>query len=121
MIAAERERQVNVEGWTPEHDSEHDSGEMALAAACYASPVPIKAEVDIPCGCREACCHHIFGLIGTDWRDPWPWDKAWDKRNKHPRIKQLVIAGALIAAEIDRLQRLAQADKSRTKQERVTI
>lgn len=35
-IAAERQRQIEVEGWTPNHDDEHDRGEMANAAACYA-------------------------------------------------------------------------------------
>lgn len=30
-IAAERERQKSVEGWTPEHDDEHVGSEMARA------------------------------------------------------------------------------------------
>ena len=38
LIAAERQRQVDVEGWTPAHDDEHDEGELAIAAACYAAP-----------------------------------------------------------------------------------
>ena len=37
MIAAERRRQVEKEGWTAEHDSGHPSGELAMAAACYAT------------------------------------------------------------------------------------
>lgn len=36
LIAAERKRQVESEGWTPEHDDQHDSDEMAMAAAVYA-------------------------------------------------------------------------------------
>ncbi|MFW6155839.1 MAG: hypothetical protein ACOC7J_00855 [Armatimonadota bacterium] len=35
LIAAERERQIREEGWTPEHDDEHDAGELADAAASY--------------------------------------------------------------------------------------
>lgn len=35
-IAAERKRQVEVEGWTSIHDDGHGKGEMAAAAACYA-------------------------------------------------------------------------------------
>ncbi len=38
-VLAERQRQVLQEGWTPEHDDTHSSGEMAGAAACYARHV----------------------------------------------------------------------------------
>ena len=38
LIQEERTRQVQEEGWTPEHDEEHGDGELALAAACYAIP-----------------------------------------------------------------------------------
>ncbi|WAJ27589.1 Lar family restriction alleviation protein [Antarcticirhabdus aurantiaca] len=34
-VLAERRRQVEAEGWTPEHDDQHEGGEIALAAACY--------------------------------------------------------------------------------------
>jgi len=34
LIAAERRRQIEAEGWTPEHDDEHTRGQIALAAAC---------------------------------------------------------------------------------------
>lgn len=37
-VAAERERQKAVEGWTPEHDDKHNAGQLGLAAACYAAP-----------------------------------------------------------------------------------
>jgi hypothetical protein len=84
-IAAERQRQVEREGWTPEHDDEHVAGEMAWAAVCYTAPYPVRHE--------------------TSGRDPWPWEPKWDKRGEHNRIRQLEIAGALIAAEIDRLLR----------------
>mgnify|MGYP001596539848 CR=1 FL=1 len=108
-IAAERQRQMEVEGWTPEHDAQHTSGELAMAAALYAAPVDLFE-------------------IGKDHRgydvfyDRWPWKdivshprdemgpgrevNAWDKRKKHSRLRRLEIAGALIAAEIDRLERL---------------
>lgn len=107
-IAAERERQVTAEGWTPDHDDQHQECELAIAAACYAAPYSIKADVCrlVPCGCREAICEHFGGSVERrGWQDPWPWDEEWDKRGKHNRIKSLAIAGALIAAEIDRLLR----------------
>jgi hypothetical protein len=95
LIAAERKRQIEKEGWTPEHDSEHQRGEMAIAAACYAVE-STDAEVRYP-----------YFDDGTDSENDrgWPWEVAWDKRKKHDRLKQLIIAGALIAAEIDRLNR----------------
>jgi glucose/arabinose dehydrogenase len=36
LIAAERQRQVSQEGWTPEHDDTHTDGSLAGAAACLA-------------------------------------------------------------------------------------
>ena len=104
LITEERERQVSQEGWTPEHDDEHEGNQIAMAAACYAAPVSLRAEIEVPCNCREAMCPHS-AFPPTRWVDAWPWDKKFDKRHKHDRLRQLVIAGALIAAEIDRLQR----------------
>ena len=101
LIVAERRRQIEKEGWTAEHDDEHDGGELAWAAVCYAAPDMVYAADNI-----EA------DETGVDLRlrDPWPWDETWDKRKKHGRknrgrIRQLQIAGALIAAELDRLLR----------------
>jgi hypothetical protein len=36
MIAAERRRQIEVEGWTTAHDREHGPDSLKQAAACYA-------------------------------------------------------------------------------------
>lgn len=88
MIAAERKRQLEKEGWSEMHDDDHVLGEMAITAACYAAN-GTAAEVTVNGG------------------DAFPWGSCHDKRRKHGRIRQLVIAGALIAAEIDRLQRSA--------------
>lgn len=87
-ISAERARQIGEEGWSPEHDDEHADGQMAWAAVCYAAPGKVYR-------------------VGSRPYDPWPWAERWDKRTEHDRIRQLTIAGALIAAEIDRLQRAA--------------
>jgi hypothetical protein len=38
-IAAERQRQVDDEGWTPEHDDTHTQGELAGMASWYAQPI----------------------------------------------------------------------------------
>lgn len=87
-IAAERERQKSVEGWTPEHDAEHDDGAMAAAASCYAW---VAALSDI----------RRNSNAGQRVPDEWPWDAEWWKPKD--RIRDLERAGALIAAEIDRL------------------
>lgn len=97
LIAAERKRQVEVEGWTPEHDDEHVEGEMAGAAAAYA----IAAQRDIAEGpLREG---HLRPC-GQTWR----WSNEWWKPTT--ALRNLVKAGALIAAEIDRLYRAGRAD-----------
>ena len=92
LIAAERRRQVRVEGWTAGHDDEHEEGELARAAACYAMPPAT----------REMAKGQYFKIRTA----VWPWDQEWWKPTPNDRVRELVKAGALIAAEIDRLQRL---------------
>jgi hypothetical protein len=99
-VAAERERQRSVEGWTPEHDDKYDPGELATAATCYvlnaacvlspANGTPMEMDEDQ---------HGGLSLDGI-W---WPWDRRWWKPST-PR-RDLVKAGALILAEIERLDR----------------
>jgi hypothetical protein len=89
LIAAERRRQVDEEGWTPEHDDEHINGELTSAARCYSIVYTPKSPPP-------------FG--GYAW---WPWEQRWWKPGN--RIENLVKAGALIAAEIDRLKRRSDA------------
>ena len=98
-IAAERQRQLEEEGWTPEHDDQHTDDSLALVAALYAAPVPIYSADLI----KDDDGRVLF--FGFD--DPWPttWDASFDKRLDHDRRRRLVIAGALIAADIDRLDR----------------
>lgn len=90
LIAAERLRQVSAEGWTPEHDDEHAGGSLVEAAVAYAR------YGDTPRFNRE---------VNSNYGPPacWPWHPSWWKPAS--RIRSLVKAGALIAAEIDRLIR----------------
>jgi hypothetical protein len=90
LIAAERERQVSVEGWTPEHDDKHDSGSLVAAAVTYA----LEATYDGPSG------------KGQWFKKFWCFEDRWFKPSGD-KIRDLVKSGALIVAEIDRLQRLA--------------
>jgi hypothetical protein len=105
LIAAERQRQIDKEGWSPKHDDEHQDGELAVAAACYAIAEEdgyVVLSVDrkyVDADDVEDCVPLYEG------QDAWPWEEEDDKRRKHDRLRRLVIAGALIAAEIDRMQR----------------
>ena len=86
LIAAERRRQIEAEGWTPEHDAEHWDDDLARAAVCYALPSSERP------------------LHREDPPRPWPWLRSAWKPCPDDRVRELVKAGALIAAEIDRLQ-----------------
>ncbi|MDU7096890.1 MAG: ead/Ea22-like family protein [Enterobacter sp.] len=83
-VVAERQRQQSVEGWTPEHDNAYQNSELADAAACYAI--------------------HAHNQ-GFSTPAHWPWSHDWWKQSGARR--DLVKAGALILAEIERIDRAA--------------
>ncbi len=89
-VQAERRRQIEAEGWTPEHDDEHSHGQMARAAACYA-----LAGSSAP---NDGTAALLVSLA-------WPWDEQWWKPTSARR--DLVKACALALAEIERLDRAA--------------
>lgn len=95
-VMAERERQKNVEGWTEVHDDCHYDGELGLAAACYAA---------YPHEVRALRVRGVCQTIRKTWGSAWPWQKKWWKPKTHR--ENLVRAGALILAEIERLDRKA--------------
>jgi hypothetical protein len=99
MITAERERQIDDEGWDDEHDDRHTDGELARAAICYTANA-LGVEV------KEVGTAQRFTVGNL-----WPWSEDWDKRDKHDDLRSLTIAGALIAAEIDRRLRERDAPK----------
>ncbi|MBC3253532.1 hypothetical protein H8I91_25020 [Serratia fonticola] len=89
-VIAERQRQISAEGWTPEHDDEHDNNELAFAAGCYA----------IYAGATKR------RFPDGEYAPPeWPWNANFWKPSTVRR--DLVKAGALILAEIERLDRAA--------------
>lgn len=92
-VLEERLRQISAEGWTPAHDDQHTSGDLARAAGLYAS--------------NAGTAMH-FGTADTSICDTapygWPWDESWWKPTTARR--DLVKAAALILAEIERMDRL---------------
>jgi hypothetical protein len=85
-VLAERHRQVCAEGWTPEHDDSHEEGHMATAGGLYA---------------QYAFCSRELMVLEPPM--PWPWHDSWWKPTD-PR-RNLIKAGALILAEIERIDR----------------
>lgn len=95
-LLTERVRQQDVEGWTYDHDDAHDMGEMAQAAACYALTPSL-----------------LGWLFGKNhfWEGFWPWSREWWKPTN--RRRDLVKSGALIIAEIERIDRLGEKENSK--------
>lgn len=93
-IAAERKRQIEMERWTPKHDDEHDRGQIAAAAGCYA---------------LEGSCADIDSRFPRDELPDgtpraWPWEpESWKPKD---RRRNLIRAAALLVAEIERLDRV---------------
>ena len=91
LIAAERRRQVEVEGFNAAHDDAHGRAELLRAAETYArfgtpDAEPLHPTDGVPMG--------------------WPWAATlWKPRG---RLENLVRAGALAQAEVARLRRSGQ-------------
>jgi hypothetical protein len=92
MIMLERSRQIVQERWTPGHDDTFDQGELACAGASYAMAASVQSSHNAQ-----------LAQLAKPPRQ-WPYENKWWKPTADP-IRNLVKAGALIAAEIDRLQR----------------
>jgi hypothetical protein len=94
-IAAERKRQIEVEGWTPEHDNCHSGGQLSTAARAYLAHAAHYTGTE------------AVGYVLSEPPSYWPWERSWWKPKNIRR--DLVRAAALIAAEIDRIDRASQA------------
>lgn len=91
----ERARQVSVEGYDEGHDDGYRNGQLGKAAACYAIVASSPPDRDaFPAG-------HPPSL--------WPWDpEHW--KPKDP-ASDLVRAGALLVAELERRLRAEARDR----------
>lgn len=95
-IATERARQIVI-GYAVIHDDQHVEGELAIAASCYADLAACLAV-----GAKtEEMREMYFGRT----RIAWPFEEESFAPSDDP-IRNLEKAGALIAAEIDRIERL---------------
>lgn len=101
MIADERSRQIEVEGYDSVHDDMHEDGELTSAAESYLLAANYCTEV------RSKS--QIKRMLASPPRF-WMWEASAWKPSEDP-IRNLVKAGALIAAEIDRLIRAKKNGK----------
>ncbi|HHS9692473.1 TPA: hypothetical protein ACTW9J_002774 [Klebsiella michiganensis] len=95
-VLAERQRQVTAEGWSSKHDDQYKNTELAFAASCYAFHAA-AASWDLEDDGIPYDSHPV--------PKQWPWDPSWWKPTDARR--DLVKAGALILAEIERIDRAA--------------
>ena len=101
LIAKERSRQISEEGYTSTHDDKSAKGSLAMAAIVYATTAVSS------------------GYMRDNFREKvsknepiqhFPWQSKHLKVGDNSyasRIKELTKSGALIAAEIDKLQRIS--------------
>jgi hypothetical protein len=90
QINRERMRQVFREGFNAKHDDGQLPGAMAMAGSAYAHDAAMKLR-------------GLGGYEGLPLR--WPFGAEWWKPTPDDLKRQLIKAGALIAAEIDRMNR----------------
>ena len=95
FISEERLRHPNVEGWTEERDLQYTDEYLASVAACYAMPEKQRDKY-------QSYSMELKNFFPRWW--PESWAIRWWKPTPENRIKELAKAGALIAAEIDRIQ-----------------
>ncbi|MDP3290640.1 MAG: hypothetical protein Q8M43_01260 [Sulfuricurvum sp.] len=99
LVAKERARQINDEGYTSINDDLYDDGSLANAAAAYAATIPVFRYRKHSQSSNEEYLTCLF-----------PWNPNYLKKDKHPRKKQLIIAASLLMAEYDRLEREEKKD-----------
>lgn len=97
LIASERRRQVYAEGYTPDQDKHYGSDELVNAALCY-----VESSI--------GCCGQLEGVDTSIVPPCWPWSGlSWKPKN---RAADLVRAGGLIAAELDRMLEAGLIDRA---------
>jgi hypothetical protein len=116
-IRDERWRQIEKEGWSPQHDDALDGGELAKAASCYLwqdENTQYKlAPIMVRNGVRSADDPDVVVVGYASVPVIWPWrGQHWKPKD---RRTDLIRAAALIVAEIERLDRLTKTQHSKLK------
>ncbi len=89
-VMSERQRQIDVEGFTPEHDDKSQPSSLTRAAAAYV-------------------VNTFYPMDNPSWW--WPWSIQWWKPKDERR--DLVRAAALLIARIEQIDRLEATYKAR--------
>ena len=99
LIAEERQRQIDVKGYNEQHDSQHKTSELIYAAIAYIESAKIGVN------CLELGNDDVSSILTrkTEMGKAYiPWKDTFKASTD---VRDLVKAGALIAAAIDRLQK----------------
>lgn len=106
LIAEERQRQIDVEGYDEQHDSHHKSLTLAQAAETYIDAAFLTTKS------KEMGYSNQAAISWHKHNEPWKWKMIkltwpWEEESFKPTttLQDLIKAGALIAAAIDRLQK----------------
>lgn len=99
-LIAEKQKRNTKKGWTPEHDAQHTRFELTQAAIYYAVTGVVVALNAFKSD--EEIQDAVASEHAWPFREPFKFDRDV--------IENLVNAGALIADEINRLQRLSQSE-----------
>ena len=114
LIADERKRQIESEGYTQEHDLFHDVSEFLDAAVSYITPNHKRPTLDVTTTLSYQPSYAvIYDHVGSNGKvyklrilppSMWPWGEQYWKPSPKDRVRELVKAAALIAVAIDVLQ-----------------
>ena len=106
LIAEERQRQIDVEGYSEQHDSQHKASELIYAAIAYVE----SAKVGVNCAEMGNTNEHEIMMRKVEMGIHYPF--GWDFKPSTD-VCDLVKAGALIAAAIDRMLPESEDEKVR--------
>lgn len=104
LIAKERQEQIEKHGFDKNHDENHCDGELIDAAVVCASNHVVYYKCEFANSTQFKAMQMPYWELPVRYKGNVLIDN--DKSAKEERIHQLKVAGALIAAEIDRLQNL---------------
>jgi len=96
LVVRERGRQITEKGYDAAHDDQYTDGSLSMLAALLTFDATVEGSAPLN--------HYAL----AEETPAWVWDAYHHACRKYPdqKIRKLVIAAALIVADIERLQRL---------------